>query len=72
MLHVSYGARDQGVTQGFVTDIESNGLKIIQIHNLEEETFSVLSWCESRYNHFRLTILLYKSQWSVIRERNKV
>ena len=79
VLHVSYGARDQGFTQGFVTDIESNGLKIIQIHNLEGETFLTLSWCESRYNRFRHTILLgelFDSKWikieSVIKSRNQL
>ena len=79
VLHVSYGAHDQGVTQGFVTDIESNGLKIIQIHNLEGETFLTLSWCESRYNRFRHTILLgelFDSKWikleSVIKSRNQL
>ena len=46
VLRVSHRARIQGVTQGLVADIESNGLKIIQIHNLEQETFWVLSWCE--------------------------
>ena len=79
MLHVSRGARDQGVTQGFVTDIESNGLKIIQIHNLEEETLrfkvdvrivTITSYTQFWYENcmIRSEVLLE----SVIKSRNTI